>query len=137
MKRKDFIKRLGLSTAVVAASSQLYAASKEASPKKVYFHYLLFWLKPDLDKNQIEEFSLFFEGLKKLPYVKNLRYGKAADSSPRAVLDNSFTYNASMEFASLHDLEAYGKLPQHIALVEKYKPFFNRMLVHDSVYENK
>jgi len=101
----------------------------------VYFHYLLFWLKPDLSAEQVEEFKQFFEGLKKLPYVKNVRYGKPAASSPRAVLDNSFTYNASMEFATLEELEAYGKLPGHLALVAKYKPYFERMMVHDTVYE--
>jgi len=65
-----------------------------------------------------------------------VRYGKPAASSPRTVLDNSFTYNAAMEFDSLEELEAYGKLPQHLALVAKYKPYFDRMMVHDTVFEN-
>ncbi len=39
-----------------------------------------------------------------------------------------------MEFDSLEELEAYGKLPEHLVLVQKYKPFFERMLVHDTVY---
>ncbi|BAP29345.1 stress responsive alpha-beta barrel domain-containing protein [Chryseobacterium sp. StRB126] len=102
--------------------------------KKMYFHYLLFWLRKDLSELEMKEFENFFEGLKKLPYQKNLRYGKPAASSPRNVLDNTFTYNASMEFDSLEELEAYGQLPEHLALVQKYKPFFERMLVHDTVY---
>jgi len=135
MKRKSFIQTLGTVGVLGVTSSNLLAATGAQKSKKVFFHYLLFWLKADLSPAQVEEFKQFFEGLKKLPYVKNVRYGKPADSSPRAVLDNSFSYNASMEFDSLEELEAYGKLPEHLALVAKYKPFFDRMMVHDSVYE--
>lgn len=136
MKRKDFIQTLGTVGVLGVASSKLMAASTAKKTKKVYFHYLLFWLKPGLSTAEIEGFAQFFEGLKKLPYVKNVRYGKPAASSPRAVLDNSFSYNASMEFDSLEELEAYGQLPKHLALVAKYKPYFERMMVHDTVYEN-
>lgn len=136
MKRKHFIQTLGTVGALGLASSKLMAASSIKKTKKVYFHYLLFWLKPGLSKTEVADFVQFFEGLKKLPYVKNVRYGKPAASSPRAVLDNSFSYNASMEFDSLEELEAYGKLPAHLALVAKYKPYFDRMMVHDTVYED-
>ena len=134
MKRKDFIQTLGAVGLLGLASSKLTAASKVKTTRKVYFHYLLFWLKPGLTSSEVAEFAQFFEGLKKLPYVKNVRYGTPAASSPRTVLDNTFSYNASMEFDSLEELEAYGKLPGHLALVAKYKPYFERMMVHDSVY---
>ena len=137
MKRRNFI-----ITSASAGALALVGESVLAKPldeiqhqqKTVYFHYLLFWLKPELTSDQVKDFQNFFEGLKKLPYVKNVRYGGPANSSPRPVMDNSFTYNASMEFDSLEDLETYGKLDGHLALVAKYKPFFNKMMVHDSVY---
>ncbi|MFD2970164.1 Dabb family protein [Sphingobacterium bambusae] len=135
MKRKDFIQTLGTASVLGLASSKLMAASGIKKTKKVYFHYLLFWLKPGLSETEVADFAQFFEGLKKLPYVKNVRYGKPAASSPRAVLDNSFSYNASMEFDSLEELEAYGKLPAHLALVAKYKPYLEKMMVHDTVFE--
>jgi len=120
--------------AMASGNTKKESQQNQKAPKKVYFHYLLFWLRKDLSDKEVKEFTNFFEGLKKLPYQKNLRYGIAADSTPRPVMDNSFTYNASMEFDSLEDLEAYGKLPEHIALVQKYKPYFEKMMVHDSVY---
>lgn len=137
MKRRNFI-----ITSASAGALALVGESVLAKPlneiqhqqKTVYFHYLLFWLKPELTSEQVKDFQNFFEGLKKLPYVKNVRYGGPANSTPRPVMDNSFTYNASMEFDSLEDLETYGKLDGHLALVAKYKPFFNKMMVHDSVY---
>ncbi|KIO54483.1 Dabb family protein [Flavobacterium hibernum] len=139
MERRNFIIASASAGALALTGENVLANTKnetetETKPKTVYFHYLLFWLKPELTPNQVKDFQNFFEGLKKLPYVKNVRYGGPANSSPRPVMDNSFTYNASMEFDSLEDLETYGKLDEHLALVAKYKPFFNKMMVHDSIY---
>nr|WP_294781627.1 Dabb family protein [uncultured Flavobacterium sp.] len=139
MERRNFIIK-SASAGALALTGEAVLANATAKPeeesksKTVYFHYLLFWLKPELNAEQVEDFKNFFEGLKKLPYVKNVRYGGPANSSPRPVMDNSFSYNVSMEFDSLEDLETYGKLDAHLALVAKYKPFFNKMMVHDSVY---
>jgi len=138
MERRKFLFRSVQASALLLISGNMLASAlpmfNPTKKKKVYFHYLLFWLRKDLSEADVKEFENFFEGLKKLPYQKNLRYGKPAASSPRSVLDNTFTYNASMEFDSLEELEAYGKLPEHLALVQKYKPFFERMLVYDTVY---
>ncbi|WP_428232600.1 Dabb family protein [Flavobacterium sp.] len=137
MKRRNFIITSASAGALALTGGKVLANTlKEVTPqpKTVYFHYLLLWLKPELTAAQVKDFQHFFEGLKKLPYVKNVRYGGPANSTPRPVMDNSFTYNASMEFDSLEDLETYGKLDGHLALVAKYKPFFNKMMVHDSVY---
>ncbi len=138
MERRKFLFRSVQASALLLVSGNLLASAlpifNPIKKKKMYFHYLLFWLRDDLSELEVKEFENFFEGLKKLPYQKNLRYGRPAVSSPRSVLDNTFTYNASMEFDSLEELEAYGKLPEHLALVEKYKPFFDRMLVYDTAY---
>lgn len=137
MKRRNFIITSASAGALALTGGNVLANPLneiEPQSKTVYFHYLLFWLKPELTAEQVKDFKNFFEGLKKLPYVKNVRYGGPANSTPRPVMDNSFTYNASMEFDSLEDLETYGKLDGHLALVAKYKPFFNKMMVHDSVY---
>lgn len=138
MERRKFLFRSVQASALLLISANMFASAlpmfNPLKKKKVYFHYLLFWLRKDLSEAEVKEFENFFEGLKKLPYQKNLRYGKPADSSPRNVLDNTFTYNASMEFDTLEELEAYGQLPEHLALVKKYKPLFEKMLVHDTVY---
>lgn len=138
MERRKFLFRSVQASALLLISGNMFASAlpmfNPKKNKKVYFHYLLFWLRKDISASEVKEFENFFEGLKKLPYQKNLRYGKPAASSPRSVLDSTFTYNASMEFDSLEELEAYGKLPEHLALVQKYKPFFDRMLVYDTVY---
>jgi len=138
MERRKFLFRSVQAFALLLVSGNMFASAlpmfNPIKKKKMYFHYLLFWLRKDLSESEVKEFENFFEGLKKLPYQKNLRYGKPAASTPRSVLDSTFTYNASMEFDTLEELEAYGKLPEHLALVQKYKPFFEKMLVYDTVY---
>lgn len=138
MERRKFLIRSIQASALLLISGSMFASVipniNPKKTKKVYAHNLFFWLKKDLSITEIKEFENFFEGLKKLPYQKNLRYGKPAGSSPRTVLDSTYTYNASMEFDTLEELEAYGKLPEHLALVQKYKPMFDKMLVYDTLY---
>lgn len=138
MERRKFLFRSAQVSALLLISGNMLASAlpqfNAQKKKKVYFHNLFFWLRKDLSEAEIKDFENFFEGLKKLPYQKNLRYGKPANSSPRTVLDSTYTYNGSMEFDSLEELEAYGKLPEHLALVKKYKPLFEKMLVYDTVY---
>jgi|APHig2749369809_1036254.scaffolds.fasta_scaffold17319_2 hypothetical protein len=128
---------IGLMTLLCSNVAFGQSKKQKHQDKPVYFHYLVFWLKPDLSQQEVADFQNFFEGLKQLPYQKNLRYGTPAASTPRSVLDQTYTYNASMEFDSLEDLEKYGQLPEHLALVAKYKPYFVKMLVHDTVYNQK
>lgn len=132
MERRKFI--TGSAMAALAASTLNSNFFKTTEPAKVFYnHYLLFWLKPELTEKQVTDFAQFFEELHKLPYLKSLHYGRPANSSPRKVLDNSFTYNVVMTFDSLEDLETYGKLPKHLETVKKYSVFWDKMQVHDSV----
>ena len=138
MERRKFLFRSLQASAFLLVSGNMFASMftnvKPLKNKKVYAHNLFFWLRKDLSATEVKNFEKFFEGLKKLPYQKNLRYGVPAGSSPRAVLDSTYTYNCAMQFDSLEELEAYGKLPEHLALVQQYKPFFEKMLVYDTVY---
>ncbi len=138
MTKKSIIKQVAFAAALVLFSSQAFGQNQQKvkDTKPVYFHYLVFWLKPDLSTKEVEDFKNFFKGLSELPYQKNLQFGTPADSTPRAVLDKTYTYSVAMEFDSLEDLEAYGKLPAHLALVAKYKPYFSKMLVHDTVFQS-
>lgn len=137
---KNIIKGLFLSLFLLVAANmdaqkQITKNTPMKSEQKVtHFHSLLFWLDPALPPEKVKEFEQFFVGLSKLPYQKNLHYGIPAKSSPRAVLDQTFTYNCTMEFDSLEDLEAYGKMPEHLALVAKYKLYFVKMKVYDTAY---
>ncbi|MEJ5054318.1 Dabb family protein [Sphingobacterium sp. MYb382] len=137
MFTKSTIKRCLQVAALLLVTTSVFAQKSTHKVKQkepVYVHNLFFWLPPTLDAKEVAEFTNFFEGLRKLPYQKNLQYGVPAASTARPVLDQSYTYAVSMEFKTLAELEAYGKLPEHLALVAKYKPFIAKMLVYDTIY---
>ncbi|MDM8174166.1 MULTISPECIES: Dabb family protein [Olivibacter] len=141
MKRRLFIKRSSGLVAAIAATPMLTQAginnhiSKNMSKNKqeVITHYVLFWLKKGLSEKEINDFTGFFEELRKVPNIKSLHYGKAANSTPRDVVDNSFTYNLLVYFNSLEDLETYGTHPIHLKAIEQYSQYWEKVVVHDSV----
>ncbi|MFC6098220.1 Dabb family protein [Flavobacterium qiangtangense] len=134
MERRKFIVNTAVAAIATGTLSNVLANEITTKKEQKFFnHYLLFWLKDELTQKQVADFVNFFKELSKLPYLKSIHYGTPANSSPRAVLDNSFSYNVVMTFDSLEDLEAYGKLPEHLAIVKKYSVFWKKMQVHDSV----
>ncbi|MBC9797509.1 Dabb family protein [Sinomicrobium weinanense] len=136
MKRRDFVKTATTAIAagtVVPALAGSATTGNHAPEDNVVNHYVLFWLKKDLTEKQIEEFTGFFEMLRKVPGIRNFYYGKPANSTPRDVVDNSFTYNLMIQFNTLEALEVYGVHPIHMEAIEKYSHFWEKVVVHDSV----
>ncbi|MGS2741075.1 Dabb family protein [Sinomicrobium sp. M5D2P17] len=134
MKRRNFVKTATTTIAVGAVVPALATSvTREKASDKVVNHYVLFWLKKDLTEKQVEEFTGFFEMLRTIPGVRKFYYGKPADSKPRDVVDNSFTYNLMIQFDTLEELEVYGVHPIHMDAIEKYSHFWEKVVVHDSV----
>jgi len=138
MKRRIFLKNSsGLLAAMAAAPILAEAATtnknmEQENKKQVITHYVLFWLKEGLSTQEIKDFTGFFKELRKVPNIKSLHYGPAAQSTPRDVVDNSFTYNLLVYFNTLEDLETYGTHPIHLQAIERYSKYWTKVVVHDS-----
>lgn len=156
MERRNFIKRAGAAVAFAGIGGGMLAASctqstsnqannnqedtenetkatNEIENKEMIAHYVLFWLNDGLTEQEINDFSGFFEELKTIPNMKSLHYGRAANTNPRDVVDNSFTYNLLVFFDNIDDVNTYETHPIHLAAIEKYSKFWNKVVVHDSV----
>jgi len=156
MERRRFIKQAGAAVAVVGAGGGLLAAcasptskqendqtteTKAENPvtnttmenKEVIAHYVLFWLNDGLSEQEINDFAGFFEELKAIPGIKSLHYGRAAATHARDVVDNSFTYNLLVFFDGMDEINTYETHPVHLAAIDKYSKFWNKVVVHDSV----
>lgn len=96
-------------------------------------HFVMFWLKPQLTKAEIENFKNFFEHLRPSKYIKTLSYGLAANTPIRPVTDNSFTYSLTVTFSNIEDHNAYQQDPIHLAAIEKFSNNWYRVVVHDTV----
>ncbi len=100
--------------------------------KQVIAHYVLFWLNDGLTEQEITDFAQFFEDLKPIPGIKSLHYGRAAQTHERDVVDNTFTYNLLVYFDTMDDINTYETHPIHLAAIDKYSKFWNKVVVHDS-----
>ncbi|MBX2953228.1 MAG: Dabb family protein [Leadbetterella sp.] len=131
MKRRNFVGSLALSGGGLAT---LQACSKESNVPEIkgIVHYVLFWLREDLTEEEEENFTDFFEELKRIPGIKSLSYGKPAATNPRPVVDNSFSYNLVVLFDSLKDVGVYENHPIHLEAIKKFSGFWTKVVVHDS-----
>ncbi len=135
MQRRKFIKNVA-GTAVLGGLLGTSIPSVLASTQKqdkMIVHYVLFWLREDLSPQEIKDFTGFFEELKKIPNIHTLQYGAPAQTNPRGVVDNSFSYNLLVQFKTMHDIEVYETHPIHLAAIEKYSKNWTKVVVHDSV----
>src|SRR5690606_24904774 len=114
-----------------AFASPTTANSK--NQKETIVHYVLFWLKEGLSKKEVQDFTGFFEELKKIPTIKSLHYGPAVQTTPRPVVDNSFSYNLIVHFESMEDINVYETHPIHLAAIERYSKNWTKVVVHDSI----
>jgi len=142
MKRRNFLKKsTGMATVIAATPLFTEATNILKIPENMtqnnqqgtFTHYVLFWLKADLSAKEVSNFTGFFEELRKVPTIKSLHYGRAANTTPRDVVDNSFTYNLLVYFDTLNDQEIYGTHPIHLKAIEKYSKYWEKVVVHDSV----
>ena len=129
MQRRKFIKQAGLTVAAAGTGGGLLAMEE----KSIIAHYVLFWLNDNLSVQEINDFMGFFEELKTIPGIKSLQYGRAAETNPRPVVDNSFTYNLLVFFDTMEDIAVYETPPIHLKAIEKYSKFWNKVVVHDSL----
>ncbi|UKT65529.1 Dabb family protein [Pedobacter mucosus] len=108
-------------------------STENKSSKGQIQHYVMFWLKPQLSKEEIIAFANFFESLKPINLIKSLSYGLAANTPTRPVTDNSFTYSLTIIFDTVEDHNAYQENKNHLDAVEKFSNNWYRVVVHDTL----
>ncbi len=95
-------------------------------------HHVYFWLHPE--HQTAAERALFEKGLAALfeiPLVAGGRWTVPAAVPPRPVIDNSWDYALTMQFASLADHDAYQADPAHSAFIDAHKERWTKVLVSD------
>lgn len=131
MERRKFI-QAGI---VGTASFGLLSCTTEEKFKTYgpVIHSVYFWLREDLNESEKDNFVEFFEELKSIEAIQTLKYGKPAPANPRPVVDNSFSYNLIVSFANMEDLNIYEDHPVHLAAIEKFKNFWVKVEVRDTM----
>ncbi|TJZ59776.1 Dabb family protein [Sphingobacterium olei] len=140
MKRRNFINKstAGMAaltlTGITAQSCTSPTKTHEPTPGTIV-HTVFFWLQEDLGEKEIQNFTGFFEALRKIPTIQSLHYGKPAPTTPREVVDNSFSYNLIVTFANIDDINVYETHPIHLQAIEKYSHLWTKVRVSDTILE--
>lgn len=95
-------------------------------------HHVYFWLKDEC--KSVADRAVFEQGLASLfeiALVGGGRWAVPAAVMLRPVIDQSWDYALSMQFASVADHDAYQVHPQHHVFVETFKGWWAQVQVRD------
>ena len=95
-------------------------------------HHVYFWLKEEYQNEACR--AMFEQGLERLfeiGLVAGGRWAVPAKVVQRPVIDQSWTYALSMQFATIVDHDAYQDDPDHHAFVHTFKEWWAKVLVMD------
>ncbi len=123
-----------LAIACTCFLSPAYSSEKLESAKLL--HHVFFWLNEPDDKQVIKEFYKGLEMLADIEVIRELTYGVPA-GTPREVVDNSYTVYYVSTFDNAEDLQAYDVHPIHKEFVDKYKSYWNKVIVYDVIQTRK
>lgn len=101
---------------------------------KSFLHVVYVWLKPDLERKDIEEFEQDMRALRKIKTVKKMQTGKPAGTQ-RDVVDNTYSYVIVIYFDDARGHDLYQNDPIHRQFVEKHKSKWTRIQVYDALLE--
>jgi hypothetical protein len=95
-------------------------------------HHVYFWLK-DERKNEADraEFEKGLAALFDIETVKGGVWSVPAKVMPRPVIDQSWDYATSMQFASVEEQDAYQVDPLHDEFIAAFKDWWAQVQVRD------
>jgi Stress responsive A/B Barrel Domain len=95
-------------------------------------HHVYFWLKEEFQTEAGRE--AFEQGLTELFEIKLVaggRWAVPAKLAARPVLDQSWDYALTMQFAGIEQHDAYQADPQHLKFIAKFKDNWAQVQVKD------
>jgi hypothetical protein len=95
-------------------------------------HHVYFWLQVER-KNPGDRavFEKALAGLFEINLVCGGRWAVPAKVEPRPVVDQSWDYALTMQFASLEDHDGYQASPAHQTFIGSFKDWWAKVLVTD------
>lgn len=137
MLRRNFLKSAAIAsmagTSLVACANSTSTRNAMSFQKGTIIHSVYFWLKEDLTETEKQDFLNFFKELSKVPGIKELHYATPASTTPRDVVDNSFSYHLIVTFDTIDDINIYENHPDHLAASGTYSKYWDKVLVMDSI----
>lgn len=112
--------------------------SVEASAKPPYVHTVVFYMKKDAPKDEVE--NLIADAhrlLAKVPSVREFRIGRPAEKGTPNLAVTDFNVSFMMLFDDYAGLQEYLEHKLHVEFREKHAKHAERILVYDFVNQMK
>ncbi len=95
-------------------------------------HTVFFWLRKDLDGDQITEFRMGLESLKTIEHADAVYIGSPARTAERPVLDTSYDFCLTVILKDVPAHDAYQADDKHQAFIGDFKDFWKKVKVYDA-----
>ncbi|MBT8281604.1 MAG: Dabb family protein [Muriicola sp.] len=97
-----------------------------------FVHSVYIWLKnPESDQDRAAFEASMETFMKNSLYAKTKFLGTPPKAS-REIVDDSFTYNLIVTFASAEDQDKYQKEEAHLKFIEESEHLWNKVLIYDA-----
>jgi hypothetical protein len=95
-------------------------------------HNVFFFLRKDLDGDQITRFRLGLESLKAIHTAEAVYIGSPAEVAERPVLDKSYDFCLTVIFKDITSHDAYQADPIHQNFIGTFKDSWKKVKVFDA-----
>jgi len=95
-------------------------------------HNVFFWLKKELDGDQVTHFRMGLESLKKIESADSVYIGTPAEVADRPVLDTSYDFCLTVILKDVAAHDAYQADPIHQNFIASFKDSWKKVKVYDA-----
>ena len=95
-------------------------------------HTVLFWLKKDLEADQVARFREGVESLKNISSADAVYVGTPSDTPERPVIDTSYDFCLTVILKDIPSHDAYQADPIHQEFIDNCKEFWDTVKIYDA-----
>ena len=95
-------------------------------------HTVLFWLRKDLDGDQLTSFRLGLESLKAIDAAAAVYIGSPSKTPERPVIDGSYDFCLTVILEDIAAHDAYQAHPRHQEFIKTFSSFWKRVKIYDA-----
>jgi len=131
-ERRNFIRKLGGITALMAMGTTAKATETPTREQGPFFHVVFFWLINDSKevKSSFEKELRHF--IEHVDEIRTSHIGTPAETD-RDVIDNTWSYSLVLSFDSKKEHDIYQDHSLHKRFIENASSLWEKVLVYDSV----
>lgn len=95
-------------------------------------HTVLFWLKKDLNSDQLTHFRTGLESLSKIGFAEAVYIGSPAATEARPVIDSSYDFCLTVILKDIAAHDAYQIDPWHLDFIATCKESWEKVKIYDA-----